>query len=172
MSAAALALVGAVALQRLAELAVARHNTRRLLAHGGIEAGRRHYPLFVLLHAAWLAGAAAEAAATPRPPAWPALAGLAVLMAIRLWAMVSLGPWWTTRIITIPGAPLVRRGPYRWWRHPNYAVVAGEIALLPLALGAWRLALGFSAANALLLAHRLRIEERVLNARGRPISSA
>ncbi len=172
MSAPALALVGAVSLQRLAELAVARRNTRRLLAHGGIEAGRGHYPLLVALHAAWLAGAAVAAAATPLPPAWPPLVGLAALMAARLWVMAALGPWWTTRIITIPGAPLVRRGPYRWFRHPNYGVVVGEIALLPLALGAWRMALGFSAANALLLAYRLRVEERVLSARGTPTVSA
>ncbi|MDA8230326.1 MAG: isoprenylcysteine carboxylmethyltransferase family protein [Magnetospirillum sp.] len=153
--------VAAIAAQRLAELAVSRRNTARLLARGAHEVGRGHYPLFVLLHASWLAAVARVAASGAAVVAAP-LAALGMLMAARLWVMASLGPYWTTRIITLPGAPLVSRGPYRLCRHPNYCVVAGEIAALPLAFGAWRLALAFSLANALLVAHRVRVETAAL----------
>jgi methyltransferase len=98
----------------------------------------------------------------------PWLALFVVLQVLRLWVVLSLGRWWTTRVISLPGAPLVRRGPYRWLRHPNYLVVAGEIAVLPLVFAAWRLALVFSLLNAALLAWRIAVEERALAAR-RPI---
>lgn len=96
---------------------------------------------------------------------WPLLVLFALLQLARLWVIASLGPFWTTRVITLPGAPLIRRGPYRWLRHPNYLIVAGEIAVLPLAFGAWTIALVFSVANALLLAYRIRIEEEAALAR-------
>lgn len=154
----------AVVVQRLAELAVAAVNTRRLKARGAIEAGRGHYPLFVLLHGSWLAAIALTVPpATPPQPA--ALAALAGLMLLRAWVMASLGPYWTTRIITLPSAPLVRRGPYRFLRHPNYLVVAGEIALLPLAFGAVEIAVTFSVLNGALLAWRIGIEDKALSCR-------
>jgi len=160
------AVVGLVALQRLAELAYARRNERRLRAQGASEHGARHYPLLVGLHAAWLL---AIAFAAGDAPANPALLGLFVLLQLaRIWVLASLGPWWTTRVLTLPGAPLVLSGPYRWMRHPNYAVVAAEIAVLPLVFGLWQVALVFSAANAALLAVRIRIEERALAGRRSP----
>jgi len=150
-----------VALMRLGELALARRNTRALLARGGGERGARHYPLLVFLHTAWLVAMALLIPAGTRPD--PVLMTVFVaLLGARVWVIASLGPYWTTRIITVPGAPLVRRGPYRFLRHPNYLVVAGEIAVLPLAFGAWGIALAFSIANALLLAHRIRVEEAAL----------
>ncbi len=85
-----------------------------------------------------------------------------LLQLVRLWVIASLGPHWTTRVIVQPGAPLVTRGPYRFLRHPNYAVVALEIPVLPLAFGAWRIALGFGLVNLALLAHRIRVEDRAL----------
>jgi alkylresorcinol/alkylpyrone synthase len=155
------AIVLLVAAQRLAELVYARRNARRLLAEGGVEHGAGRYPLLVLLHAAWLV-----ALFVLVPPgaavSWPLLALYLLLQAARLWVLASLGRFWTTRVITLPQAPLVARGPYRWLRHPNYLVVAAEIAVLPLAFGAWQLALGFSLANALVLADRIRTEERAL----------
>lgn len=158
---AARALLVLVALLRLAELVHARRNTNALRRRGAVELGGGHYPLLVLLHALWLASlfllVPADAALSP-----PWLVLFLLLQAARLWVILSLGPWWTTRIITLPGAPLVRRGPYRFLRHPNYAVVAGEIAVLPLVFGLWRIALIFSLLNALLLAWRIRIEERAL----------
>ncbi len=155
-------LVALVAVQRLAELAVAHRNTARLLAEGAVERGRAHYPAIVALHAGWLATLAALAPG-PVDPWW--LAVFLILQAGRVWVLASLGRYWTTRIVTLPGAPLVRRGPYRWVRHPNYLVVALEIPALALALGLPWPALGFGLANAAVLAWRIRIEDRALAAR-------
>ncbi len=153
-----------VALQRLIELAVAGANTRRLLAQGGREVGRAHYPLFILLHGSWLV---AIALTTPldRAPIWPLLGVFLVLQAGRAWVVLTLGRYWTTRVITLDSAPLVRRGPFRFVRHPNYLVVTAEIAVLPLAFGNWPVALVWSALNALLLQHRIRIEGAALASR-------
>ena len=153
-----------VAAQRLAELVWAERNTRRLKARGAHEAGAAHYPLFVLLHASWLA-AIALSVPWDREPFWPLLGVFVVLQIMRLWVIATLGSYWTTRIITLEGARLVRGGPYRFVRHPNYWIVVGEIAVLPLAFGAWGIALIFSALNALLLRHRIRIEEATLQPR-------
>lgn len=154
-------LVLLVAAQRLAEVAWARRNERRLLARGGIEVGTAHYPLFFLLHGSWLAALWLLVPANA-PVIWPLLVLFALLQAARIWVIASLGRYWTTRIVTIPGAPLVKRGPYRWIKHPNYVVVAAEIAVLPLAFGAWQIALVFSVLNGLLLWHRIRVEEAAL----------
>ena len=153
-----------VAVQRLGELAYAARNTRRLLARGAVEIGRAHYPLFILLHGGWLVTIAALIPAAT-PPSWPLLALFVLLQAGRIWVVATLGPYWTTRIITLPSVPLVARGPYRFVRHPNYLVVTGEIAVLPLAFGAWQIALVFSILNALLLAWRIRIENGTLAVR-------
>jgi methyltransferase len=153
--------IALVALLRLIELVHARRNTARLMAQGGVEHGRGHYPLIVALHAGWLAALAVLVPADT-PVQWPWLALFALLQAARVWVIASLGPYWTTRVITLPGAPLVRRGPYRFLRHPNYAVVAAEIAVLPLAFGAWQIALAFSVLNAVVLTHRIRVEQAAL----------
>jgi methyltransferase len=161
---AALVIVGLVALQRLGELVYDRRNTRALLARGAIEVGRGHYPLFVLLHASWLV---AIVALLPPSPSihWPAVVVLVFLQALRLWVIATLGPYWTTRIITLPGAPLARDGPYRFMRHPNYAVVVGEIAVLPLVFGQVGVAIVYSVLNAALLWWRIRIEDQALRTR-------
>ena len=150
-----------VAVQRIAELLWARRNTRRLLAAGAREVGAGHYPLFVALHSAWLAAIfLLVPAAAPIDP-W-LLAIFLALQIARLWIVVTLGPYWTTRIITVPGQKLITHGPYRFSRHPNYLVVMGEIAVLPLTFGAWIIAAAFSIANAALLWHRITVEERAL----------
>lgn len=153
-----------VAAQRLVELLVAQRNTRRLLHEGGREIGARHYPLFVLLHGGWLLAMFLFVPATA-PLHLPLLAVFVLLQLLRVWIVLSLGRYWTTRIITVPGAPLVRRGPYRFMRHPNYRVVFWEIAVLPLVFGAWQIAAIFSALNAALLWHRIRIEDAALASR-------
>jgi methyltransferase len=149
-----------VTAQRLGELVVARRNTRRLLALGGIERGAEHYPLMVGLHAAWLAGLWILAWDRPANLAWAAAYG--GLEALRAWVLVSIGRRWTTRIIVVPGETLVRKGPYRFIPHPNYAVVVGEIAVLPLVFGLTAYALAFSMLNALLLWLRIRAESAAL----------
>ena len=157
---AAVTILAIVTAQRIAELWLAARNTRRLLAAGAREFGRGHYPLIVALHASWLAALWLLAPGRTIAPA--PLFLFALLQLARLWVIASLGPRWTTRIIVHPGAPLVRRGPYRYAKHPNYLIVALEIPLLPLAFGLWELAALFALANAAVLAIRIRSEERAL----------
>lgn len=158
-------LIGFIAVQRLAELGLAQWNTARLRALGGVEFGADHYPAMVALHACWLLGLWFYGHDRDVDRMW--LAVFVLLQAGRLWVIASLGRRWTTRVIVLPGcAPLVR-GPYRWLRHPNYAVVALEIAVVPLALALPVFALGFSAANAVLLAWRISVETRALAWAGR-----
>jgi methyltransferase len=153
-------ILAAVTLQRLAELVWARRNTTRLLARGAQEIGAAHYSLIVAVHAAWLISLWVFGHAQPLN--MPALAGYLMLQLLRGWVMATLGARWTTRILVLPGEPLVARGPYRYLSHPNYAVVTGEIALLPLALNLPWLALIFSALNAAVLTLRIRTENRAL----------
>lgn len=150
-----------VAIQRLAELVLAARNTRRLIARGGREVGAGHYPLMVLLHGAWLVALVFSTPAD-RAPNWLLLTLYGLLQLARVWVIASLGEFWTTRIVTLDGAPLVRRGPYRFVRHPNYWIVVAEIALLPLAFGNWPVAVIFSVLNGLMLRHRIRVEQAAL----------
>lgn len=158
-SPAALALIGFLLIQRLAELGYARRNESRLRAKGAREVGARHYPLIVALHAAWLASLAAFGWNQPVSAPW--LAAFVALQLFRLWTLASLGERWTTRVLVLD-APLVARGPYRFMRHPNYALVVAEIAVAPLALGLSGVAVVFSALNAAALTWRIRVEDRAL----------
>lgn len=152
-----------LALLRLAELGLSARNLKHLKAQGGREHGAGHYPLMVALHAVWLVWIfLLPAERTPNP--W-LLSLFALLLAGRFWVIASLGRYWTTRVVALPGVPLIRRGPYRWLRHPNYLVVQGEVMVLPAAFGAWEAALGFGLANALILAWRIRVEEKALEGR-------
>ncbi|HEY4987752.1 MAG TPA: isoprenylcysteine carboxylmethyltransferase family protein [Bradyrhizobium sp.] len=160
----AVVILALVTAQRLGELVLARHNTSRLLAKGAIEIGPGHYPLVVALHAAWLI--ALWIWGRDQDVNVLALIGFAVMQGLRLWVLATLGERWTTRIIVLPGAPLVTTGPYRYLSHPNYAVVVGEIALLPLALHLPWLALVFSILNAAVLFIRIRVEARALSVIG------
>jgi methyltransferase len=153
-------LLAFITLQRLAELWLARRNTRALKAAGAVEFGAAHYPLIVALHVVWLAGLWALGASQPVDRWWLVL--FVLLQIARVWVIASLGARWTTRIIVMPGVPLIARGPYRLMRHPNYVVVALEIAVVPLALGLWLYAAAFFIANALVLAIRIRAENAAL----------
>jgi methyltransferase len=165
MSAAVL-ILALVTAQRLAELIVSRRHTRALLARGAYEVGAGHYPLIVAVHAAWLASL--WWLAPGRPVLWPLIGLFVLLQGARLWVLATLGERWTTRIIVVPGAPLVARGPFRFVRHPNYLVVIAEIALLPLAFGLWQVALIFSLLNAAVLTVRIRAEEKALDTAAGP----
>ena len=153
-----------VVVQRLVELVYAERNTRALLRRGAIEVGRAHYPFIVALHALWLVAIVfmlpAEASIH-----WLLLALFLMLQAGRIWVIATLGPYWPTRIITLDGAPLIRSGPYRFVRHPNYLIVAGEIAVLPLVFGEVGVCLVFSVLNAALLFWRIRQEDAALSVR-------
>ena len=163
MTATAIAILVFVTLQRLFELWLSSRNTRRLLARGAVETGAGHYPLIVAVHLLWLGSLWWLAPGRPIKVLW--LAIFALLQLGRIWVLATLGPRWTTRILILPGVPLVRSGPYRWLSHPNYLVVVGEIAVLPLAFGLWSVAAFFSLMNAIVLAIRIRQENRALVAK-------
>lgn len=151
------ALLAFVVLQRLAEVVLDRRNTRMLMALGAQESGAGHYPVMVALHTAWLIGMALLTA--PNPPVRPGwLALFALCQVLRIWCVVSLARYWTTRIVVLPGAAPVTRGPYRYLRHPNYLIVACEVPALPMALSLPWLALVFGLLNLALLGHRIRVE--------------
>ena len=151
-----------VTLQRAAELVVSSRNTSKLRACGAFEVAPRHYPFVVAVHAAWLISL--WIFGHDQPLNAVALLLYIALQGLRLWVMWTLGARWTTRIIILPGEPLVAAGPYRLLPHPNYAVVAGEIAILPLALGLPWLAALFTVLNATVLFIRIRAENRALAA--------
>ncbi len=157
---AAVILLALVTAQRLSELVIARRNTRELLAQGGVEHGRGHYPVMVAMHAAWLIGCWVLGFDEPLQPLWLLL--YVLLQVARGWVLASIGRRWTTRIIVVPGETLARRGPYRFLPHPNYAVVAAEIIVLPMVFGQWGWALLFTALNAAMLFVRIRAEEHAL----------
>ncbi|WP_051806836.1 isoprenylcysteine carboxyl methyltransferase family protein [Streptomyces sp. NRRL F-2664] len=164
-------LVCLVAAERLAELITARRHTAWSLARGGREYGRGHYPAMVALHTALLAGCLVEPWAAGRPfvplLGWAALAVVVAAQGLRWWCIATLGPRWNTRVLVVPGLPLVDRGPYRLLRHPNYVAVVAEGAALPLVHSAWATALGFTVLNLALLRVRIGCEEAALTDGGR-----
>ena len=155
-------ILAAVTLQRAGELVLSHTNTRRLMARGAVEVAPRHYPLIVAVHAAWLISL--WVFGHDQPLNIIALLFYLVLQGLRFWVMRTLGARWTTRIIVLPERPLVAAGPYRFLSHPNYAVVAGEIAVFPLVLGLPLLAAVFTIPNAAVLLIRIRAENRALDA--------
>jgi methyltransferase len=160
VQASAIVLLLFVTAQRLAELVYARRNELRLRARGAVEHAPEHYWLIVALHGAWLAGLWLAAADKPIRPVW--LLAFLVLQALRLWVLATLKERWTTRIIVLPEAPLVSNGPYRFIRHPNYAIVVAEIFVLPMVFGLYAYAVAFTVLNAVLLGIRIRAENRAL----------
>jgi len=161
-----------VAVQRVLELRLAQANLRWALSQGGQEYGRGHYPLFFLLHIGWMLGWLLEGLARQQlsPIWWLWLAVFALAQALRYWAIRSLGRYWNTRIIIVPGAKRIKSGPYRYLRHPNYLAVALELLSLPLIFNAWITALVATLLNALLLlAIRIPAEEKALSAYDQPL---
>lgn len=155
-----------VTAQRLAELVYARRNEVRLKARGAVEHAAEHYWLIVALHGIWLVGLWLTSVGTSISPAW--LVIFFVLQAMRLWVLVTLKERWTTRIIVLPGAPLIADGPYRFMRHPNYAIVTAEIMVLPMVFGLYAYGIAFTLANAGILAIRIRAETRALQSATAP----
>ena len=159
-------LVAAVALERLAELVVSKRNAAWSFERGGVETGQRHYLAMVVLHTGLLLGALLEVWLL-RPefhPAlgYPMLALVLASQALRWWCIATLGRRWNTRVIVVPGLPLVTGGPYRLTSHPNYVAVVVEGLALPLVYSAWITAVVFTACNAVLLTVRLRVETAAL----------
>ena len=153
-----------VTVQRLLELVYSKKNEHRLRITGGTEYGANHYFFFFAVHGGWLCAMAIFI--SPNAPInWFWILVFSFLQVGRIWVIFSLGKFWTTRIITLDGHPLITKGPYRWFRHPNYLIVIGEIASLPMAFNSWLIVLIFSFANGILLWHRIRVEDKALNAR-------
>lgn len=157
-------LVLIVLVQRIAEDLYAKRNTRLLKEKGAYEIGAQFYPIVVISHLAWLAGIFLLVPAEAQIDWW-FLGAYLVLQGARYWVIGSLGRYWTMRIVTLDGAPVVRRGPYRYMRHPNYLVLVLEIAVLPLAFGAWQLALAAVAVNGPVLLWKLKLEDEALETR-------
>ena len=162
-------LIAAVGLERLAEMVVSNRHAAWAFARGGVESGRGHFPVMVLLHTALLVGALVEVVAADRPfiplLGWPMLVLVGLAQGLRWWCIATLGPQWNTRVIVVPGATLVAAGPYRLLRHPNYVAVVVEGFALPLVHTAWVTAAVFTVLNLLLLSVRIRVEEQALGLR-------
>jgi len=159
-------LVAVVALERVAELVVSNRNAAWSMRHGGVETGRGHYRVMVVLHTGLLVGVLVEVWLR-RPDVVPLLSATMLLLvaasqALRWWCIATLGRRWNTRVIVVPGMPLVTGGPYRWFRHPNYVAVVVEGVALPLVHSAWITAVAFTLANAVVLSVRLRVENAAL----------
>jgi methyltransferase len=168
----------AVAAERVAELVVSQRHLGWARDRGALESGQGHYPVMVVLHIGLLVGCLVEVQALDRPfvawIGWPMLAGLAAAQALRWWCIATLGSQWNTRVVVVPGLPLVHRGPYRWLRHPNYVAVVAEGLALPLVHDAWLTAVVFTVLNGVLLSVRIRTENRLLTVAapspaGRPV---
>lgn len=161
-------LVAAVAAERLVELAVSARHLRWARERGGVEHGAGHYPFMAAVHTLLLVSCVVEVHLADRPfvpwLGWPMLVVVALTQALRWWCVRTLGPQWNTRIVVVPGLPLVDRGPYRWLRHPNYVAVVVEVAALPLVHTAWVTAVVFSALDAVVLSVRIPAEQRALTA--------
>jgi methyltransferase len=161
-------LLALICVERVCELVVSTRHANASLRRGGAESGAGHFPVMVALHVLLLAGCVVEPLALHRTfiPAleWPMIAVVVAANALRWWCIATLGPFWSARVIVIPGVPLVRSGPYRWFAHPNYVAVVIEGAALPLAGSAWITACTFTALNAALLFVRLRCETQALSA--------
>jgi len=157
--------IAVISLERFVELLVSRAHVRRLAARGAVEFGVEHFPIFVVLHAAFPLALAWEVLGghAHAPHAWPLwLAAWLLAQGLRAWAMASLGAFWNVRVWVVPGVTPVARGPYRWLRHPNYLAVALEFLAGPMMFGAWRTAVVFSVLNAVALAIRIPVEQRAL----------
>ena len=154
-----------IAVQRLLELWYSRRNERRLRARGAVERGSGHFPAMVAIHTFWLVSTLIEGLLRgPEPPVWwpVPLAAFLLVQPLRYWAILTLGVNWNVRVLVVPGGKLVKNGPYRYFPHPNYVVVAVEVLTFPLIFGAWITAVVFSLLNAALLYLRIRTENRAL----------
>ena len=154
-----------IVIERVVELIIANRNERWMRARGAIEFGRSHYKYIVMIHVLFLLSFFLETMwrGNMLSPLWPLILSLfIVIQSLRLWTIWSLGRYWNTRILVVPNAQVVTRGPYRWLRHPNYVVVAFEFILIPLLYQAYWTAVIFTILNGFILSVRISVEEQAL----------
>lgn len=157
----------AVVIQRFIELSYSKRNERLLKSKGAIEYGREHYPLIVLMHALFFVSMFVEFFFSGRNKELNILNYLFLVIFIllqfaRIWVLISLGENWSTRILHVPGSKLVKKGPYKFLRHPNYIIVTGEIFCLPMMFNLYITAIVFSLINLILLGIRIKKENEAL----------
>ena len=150
-----------IILQRFAELLYSNYNTKKLLKNGAKEYNSKHYPLFIILHTCWIVSLVLFIDHNDKPKT-SLIVLFFILQFLRLWVLLTLGKYWTTRIIYLEGTKLVKKGPYKWLKHPNYIIVFFEILILPLAFNSWIIAIIFTIFNTILLLYRISIENKVL----------
>jgi methyltransferase len=150
-----------ILLQRGLEELYSARNTARLIAEGGREAGRDYYPVVAITHLAWIAAIFLLIPSTAAV-LWPLLALYLLLQVARYWIIGTLGRYWTHRIITLESAPVVRRGPYRYLRHPNYVVTIAETFLLPLVFADAAVAVIFGCVWSAVLYYKIILEDAAL----------
>ncbi|TLF64883.1 isoprenylcysteine carboxyl methyltransferase family protein, partial [Bacillus spizizenii] len=158
-------LIAILIAQRAAEMAVARQNEQKVKKQGAIEFGESHYPYIIIMHILFFLSLIAEVLLMNKQPSswWIGIAAaILIVQAVRYWALCSLGAYWNTKILVVPGAELVKKGPYKWMKHPNYTVVILEILLIPLLYQAYVTMCLFSIVNAVLLTVRIRTEDKAL----------
>jgi methyltransferase len=148
--------------QRLSELYISRRNEKWLLENGAIQYGQTHYPYMVVMHTLFLLSIVAEYYWRSGPPiSWIALASFLIVLSFKFWALSSLGKYWNTKIYRIPGVSPVKKGPYKFLKHPNYMEVVCEIAIIPLVFHLYYTAIVFTLLNAIMLTVRIKVENKV-----------
>jgi len=148
--------------QRLSELYISRRNEKWLLENGAIQYGQSHYPYMIVMHTFFLLSIVAEYYWRGGPPiSWIALASFLIVLSFKFWALSSLGKYWNTKIYRIPGVSPVKKGPYKFLKHPNYMEVVCEIAIIPLVFHLYYTAIVFTLLNAIMLTVRIKVENKV-----------
>lgn len=158
-------LIIVVILQRLIELNIASRNTKWIKEKGGYEVGEKHYKYIVFLHTAFFLSLFVEILYFEKTMAvwwWFPFLLFILAQAGRIWSLATLGPFWNTRIMILPGAKVVSKGPYRFFRHPNYMIVTTEILVLPIMFQAYLTAIVFTFLNIIILSVRITQEENAL----------
>jgi methyltransferase len=152
-----------IILLRIGELTLSKGNEKWLVQNGAIEYGQRHYQFIVALHILFIISMIIEYSA--RQPASFNLFILFfyfTLLTFKTWVILSLGKFWNTKIYRIPNTSLVKKGPYQYFKHPNYLIVVAEIAVIPLVFQLYYTAIAFTLLNLMMLFVRIKEENKVL----------
>jgi len=149
-------------LQRLSELFIAHRNEKWLLSQGAVQYGQEHYPFMIALHTLFIVSIITEYILCGQPSiSWIFLVLFLLVLSFKFWALSSLGKYWNTKIYRIPGVYPIKKGPYKFLKHPNYMEVVCEIAIIPLVFHLYYTTILFTVLNAAMLAVRIKVENKV-----------